>query len=129
VVPRKIVAKNIVGKNIVGAMAAIVVGVGLTVGVAPAVGATTSAAATTKSAEVSANCAQLRKRLLGAPATLRRVDANVEELRTRLAVTRHPVRRAVLEERIRRLEQLRAELQVKITQARAACSAPGSNTT
>jgi hypothetical protein len=124
VVPRKIAAKNIMG-----GLAAIVMGVGLTVGVAPAVGATTSAAATTKSAEVSTNCAQLRKRLLGAPATLRRVDANVEELRTRLVGTRLPVRRAVLEERIRRLEQLRAELQVKITQARAACSTSGSDTT
>jgi len=77
---------------------------------------------TKASAASSAECTQLRRRLAGAPATLRRVDANLEELRARLAEVRLPARRTLLEQRIQRLEQLRTALTTRIADARAACS-------
>jgi hypothetical protein len=86
---------------------------------------TTTAGATTATKAPAATpmrCEQLRKRLAGAPATLRRVDAGIVDLRTRLGTTRIPARRAVLEQRIQQLEQLRAELQSKVAEARAVCS-------
>jgi len=77
----------------------------------------------------STECTQLRRRLAGAPATLRRVDVALAELRAHLAEVRLPVRRTILEQRIERLEQLRSALQAKITQARTACDTTGATTT
>jgi hypothetical protein len=103
-------------------------GAGLVLGLTPVAGAAApdgssgssgSSGARTAS---SAQCAQLRKRLAGAPATIRRVDANLEELRARLAEARLPARRAVLEQRIQRLGQLRTALTQRIADARAACA-------
>jgi hypothetical protein len=101
-------------------LAALVVGAGLVFGVAPLAGAATDGSTGARTAS-SAQCAQLRRRLSGAPATLRRVDANLEELRTRLAGARLPARRAALEQRIQRLQQLRAALTTRVADARAAC--------
>jgi hypothetical protein len=94
-------------------------------------GAATGAAAATDPkppAAKSAVCTQLRKRLAGAPAPLRRVDINLQELRALLAEVRLPARRAVLEQRIQRLEQLRTELATRIADARTACGTAGSTT-
>jgi len=110
-------------------VAALVVSAGLVFGLAPVAGAATNGSGATKSDAVSATCTQLRKRLAGAPATLRRVDVNLADLRAALAEVRLPVRRAVLQERIARLEQLRAALQAKVTEARAACGTTGDTTT
>ena len=119
---------KLVPKTLVGSIAALVVAAGLVVGLASVAGAVPDGSSDARAAS-SAQCTQLRKRLVGAPATLRRVDANVVELRARLADVRVPVRRAILEQRIERLEQLRSELQSKIAEARAACSTAGDNTT
>ena len=117
-------------RKFVGGIAALVVSAGLVFGLAPVAGAATNGSGTAKpDATASATCTQLRRRLAGAPATLRRVDANLADLRAALAEVRLPVRRTLLEQRIQRLEQLRAELQAKITQARAACGATGDTTT
>jgi uncharacterized protein YhaN len=107
----------------VRSIAALVVSAGLVFGLAPVAGAVTGPTAAADSGTVAdARCAQLRKRLAGAPATLRRVDANLAELRARLADVRLPARRALLEERIQRLEQLRTALAERIADARAACA-------
>jgi uncharacterized protein YhaN len=111
-----------------GIVAALAGAAGLAFALSPVAGALTDGSSGARAAS-SAQCTQLRKRLIGAPATLRRVDANLVELRARLAQVRVPVRRLVVEERIERLEQLRAALQSKITEARAACSTTGDNTT
>ena len=117
-------------KRIMGGVIALVASAALVFGLGSIAAATTDSSSATKpETAVSASCAQLRKRLVGAPATLRRVDANVTELRARLAEVRLPVRRTILEQRIERLEQLRSELQSKIAEARAACSTTGANTT
>ena len=102
-----------------------VVAAGLLLGVPTAAGAATGAKSPTAS---SAVCTQLKRRLAGAPATLRRVDANLQELRTLLAEVRLPARRAVLEARIQRLEQLRTELATRIADARTACDNAGNTT-
>ena len=109
---------------VVRRIATVVVGVGLAVGlVTSGAGASTSTVTSTKvSAASAAECTQLRRRLAGAPATLRRVDANLEELRARLAEVRLPARRTLLAQRIQRLEQLRTALTTRIADARAACS-------
>ena len=109
-------------------IAALVVAAGLAVGLAPVAGAVTDHSGGARTVS-SAQCTQLRKRLIGAPATLRRVDANLVELRARLGDVRVPVRRLVLEQRIERLAQLRSALQSKIAAARAACTTTGNNTT
>jgi hypothetical protein len=106
-------------------VAAVVLGAGLALGlVTTAVGATTEATTpTAKTPTVSAaECTQLRRRLGGSSATLARVDANLDELRARVGEVRLPVRRAALEQRIQRLEQLRAALAKRIADARAACT-------
>ena len=54
---------------------------------------------------------------------------SVAELRAALAEVRLPVRRIILQQRIDRLEQLRAALQAKVTEARAACGTTGDTTT
>jgi len=116
-----------VNSAVVRRIATVVIGVGLALGlVTGGAGASTSTVMSTKasivSAASSAECTQLRRRLAGAPATLRRVDANLEELRARLAEVRLPARRTLLEQRIQRLEQLRTALTTRIADARAACS-------
>ena len=125
--PRK---RKIRPGKIVCIVAPVVVSAGLVFGPASvAAAAGTRSTSADSGAAVATNCTQLRKRLAGAPATLRRVDANVTELRARLAEVRLPVRRTILEQRIERLEQLRSELQSKIAEARAACSTTGNTTT
>ena len=110
--------------TVVRRVTAVVVGAGLALGLlAGAAGAATDDSSPAKVPTASsAECTQVRKRLSGAPATLRRVDANLEELRTRLAEVRLPARRAVLEQRMQRLQQLRTALATRIADARAACS-------
>jgi len=93
--------------------------------VATVAGAATDAKSPTASSTV---CSQLRKRLAGAPATLRRVDANLQELRALLPNVRLPARRAVVEQRIQRLEQLRTALSTRIADARTACDTAGNTT-
>jgi len=110
-----------------GIVAALVVAAGLAVGRPPVASAVTDRSSDARAAS-TAQCAQLRKRLIGAPATLRRVDANLVELRALLTDVRVPARRLVLEQRIERLEQLRSALQSKIAEARAACNTTGDNT-
>jgi hypothetical protein len=100
---------------------ALVVSAGLGFGLTPVAGAVADGSSGARTIS-SAECAQLRKRLAGAPATLRRVDANLEELRARLADVRLPARRTVLEQRIQRLQQLRTALAERIADARAACA-------
>ena len=107
--------------KLIRSLAALVVGAGVVLAAVPVAGAATDGSTGARPAS-SAQCAQLRQRLRGAPATLRRVDANLAELRTRLTDVRLPARRAVLEQRIQRLEQLRAALTTRIADARAACS-------
>jgi hypothetical protein len=111
-------------------VATVVVSAALALGLgAAAAGAATDGSAAAKApAASSAVCTQLKRRLAGAPATLRRVDANLQELRALLAEVRLPARRAVLEARIQRLEQLRAELVARIADARTACSNAGTTT-
>jgi hypothetical protein len=118
-----------VPRKIVGGVAALVVSAGLVFGLAPVAGAAANGSGAAKSAAVSATCTQLRKRLAGAPAVLRRVDVNLADLRAALAEVRLPVRRTILQQRIERLEQLRAELQAKVTEARTACGTTGDTTT
>jgi hypothetical protein len=90
---------------------------------------TAGAASNTKSpTATSTECTQFRKRLAGAPATLRRVDTNLQELQALLPNVRLPARRAVVELRIQRLEQLRTELATRIADARTACGTAGSTT-
>jgi hypothetical protein len=102
--------------------AALVVGVGLVFGLTTVAAAATDGSGSAESVAISdARCAQVRRRLAGAPATLRRVDVNLEELRARVAAVRAPARRTLLEERIQRLEQLRASLAERVADARAAC--------
>ena len=109
--------------SIVRSLAALVVGAGLVLGLTPVAGAIDGSSGSSGARPASsAQCAQLRQRLAGAPATIRRVDANLEELRARLAVVRLPARRTVLEQRIQRLEQLRTALTQRIADARAACA-------
>jgi uncharacterized protein YhaN len=110
-----------------GTVAALVGAAGLAFGLSPVAGAVTDGSSGARAAS-SEQCPQLRKRLIGSAATLRRVDANLVELRARLAQVRHPVRRLVVEQRIERLEQLRAALQSKITEARAACNTADDTT-
>ena len=105
--------------------ATVALAAGLVLGAATTTGAVTDVKPPTAK---SAACTALRKRLAGAPATLRRVDANLQELRALLAEVRLPARRAVLEQRIQRLEQLRAELATRIADARTACGT-GATTT
>jgi len=106
--------------------ATIVLTAGLAVGVLTGAAGTAGAAAspTVRSVE----CTQLRKRLAGASATLRRVDANLAELRALLASVRLPRRRAVIAQRILRLEQLRTALSTRIADARTACGTAGTTT-
>ena len=113
--------------KLVRVMVALVLGAGLVLGLTSVSGAVSDGS--TRAPAVSANCAQLRERLVGAPATLGRIDAALSELRARLAQVRLPVRRTILEQRIERLGQLRAALQSKITEARAACGTTGDTTT
>jgi multidrug resistance efflux pump len=121
---------SVVGpRRIVAGVAALVVSAGLVFGLAPAAGAATNGSGAAKADAVTATCTQLRRRLAGAPATLRRVDVNLADLRAALAEVRIPVRRTILQQRIERLEQLRAELQAKIAEARAACATTGNTTT
>jgi len=105
--------------------ATIVLVAGLVLGGATAAGAATRAKSP---AATSAACTQLRRRLAGAAATLRRVDANLQELRALLPNVRLPARRAVLEQRLERLEQLRAALATRIADARTACGTAGNTT-
>jgi hypothetical protein len=106
--------------------AAIVVTAGLAFGLlAGAAGAATKAKSPVASSTV---CTHLRRRLAGAPATLRRVDANLQELQALLPNVRLPARRAVVEQRIQRLEQLRTALSTRIEDARAACGTTGNTT-
>src|SRR3954471_6237764 len=100
-------------------VAALVVSAGLVFGAASVAGAATNGSrAAGSGAAVSASCTQLRRRLPDAPAPPRRVAVAVTELRARLAAVRLPVRRTILEQRIERLEELRSELQSKVTEAR-----------
>ena len=104
-------------------IAALVVSAGLVFGLAPVAGAVAGGSSAARSeTPADVRCAQLRKRLAGAPATLRRVDANLAELRARLADVRLPARRTLLEERMQRLEQLRTALADRIAEARTACA-------
>jgi hypothetical protein len=111
-------------------VATVVVSAGLVLGLGPtAAGAATAGSSATKAPSApSAVCTQLKKRLAAAQATLRRVDANLQELRALLAEVRLPARRAVLEARIQRLEQLRTELAARMADARTACSNAGTTT-
>jgi hypothetical protein len=109
--------------KVVRVIAALVVGAGLALGSTPVAGAVATRPSAAESGTVSnVQCAQVRKRLAGAPATLRRVEANLDELRSRLAAVRVPARRLLLEARIQRLEQLRASLAERIVAARGACA-------
>jgi hypothetical protein len=110
-------------------VATVAVSSGLALGLgATAAGAVTDSRAARTPTAGSAVCTQLRKRLAGASATLKRVDANLQELRTLLTEVRLPARRAVLHARIQRLEQLRTALATRIADARDACGAAGSTT-
>jgi hypothetical protein len=105
--------------------AAVVVAAGLLLGGVTAAGAATESKPPTAASTV---CTQLRKRLAGASATLRRVDANLQELQALLPNVRLPARRAVIEQRIQRLEQLRAALSSRVADARTACGTEGNTT-
>src|SRR4051794_1974407 len=111
-------------------VAALVVSAGLVFGAASVAGAATNGSRAAGSGPgVRATSTHLRRRPAAAPAPLRRVAVAAPELRARLAAVRLPVRRTILEQRIERLEELRSELQSKITEARAACSTTGGTTT
>ena len=113
-----------VARTVGRGIAALILTAGLACVLQPvAVAAANPSPATTSDTANPARCAQIRQRLAGAPATLRRVDVNLAELEARLSRIRLPARRAAVEARIQRLEQLRTALADRIADARAACRA------
>src|SRR5262249_28030159 len=115
-----------VNSTVLRSVATVVVSAGLALGL----GAAAAGAATDAKAPVanSAACTHLRRRLAGASETLKRVDANLQELRTLLTEVRRRAGGAVLEARIQRREQLRTALATRMADARDACGTAGTTT-
>jgi chromosome segregation ATPase len=63
----------------------------------------------------------LRERLTRAPRILGRIEASIRDLRERAERVRSPGRRALLEQRIERLEALRNRLTERIERAQEVC--------
>lgn len=94
----------------------------LTTGVTAAAVAAGSGPSSGSAPTTPTRCGEaLRERLARAPRLLVRIEASIRDVRERAERVRSPGRRALLEQRIERLEALRTRLDERIGRAQEVC--------
>jgi hypothetical protein len=113
-----------------GATGLVVVGLALILLITPALAQSTATTTTGKTTTTTTNpsasrrsetCKALRKRLVGVPKVLTRIETNLDRLGTKIDKVRLAPRRTALEARVERLERLQAAINRKIADAERAC--------